>query len=46
MKFTFSNKSLTSKLYGNDKPDAKSMELLYLSYIKSPEQLSVYIMNF
>ena len=42
MKFTFSNKSLTGKLYGNDKPDAKSIELLCLSNMKSSEQLSVY----
>ena len=46
MKFTSSNKSLTDDLYVNDKPDAKCMKLLNLSYIKSPEQLSVYNYEF
>ena len=42
MKFNSSYKTLTDKLYGDDKADSKSMELLCRSYIETLEQLSNY----
>ena len=42
MKLTSSYKTLTDKLFGDDKPDTKSMELLCRSFIETPEQLNDY----
>ena len=40
MKLTSSYKTLTDKLFGDDKPDTKSIELLCRSLIETSEQLS------
>ena len=46
MKLTSSYKTLTDKLFGDDKPDTKSMELLCRSFFETPEQLSDYNYEF
>ena len=46
IKLTSSYKTLTDKLFGDDKPDTKSMELLCRSFIETPEQLSDYNYEF
>ena len=46
MKLTPSYKILTDKLFGDNKPDTKSIELLCRFFIETPEQLSDYNYEF